>query len=452
MRTQTGIKPLTAAIAALNLPDTHALARGPESVLLGAHLGALTAAGGALAGRRVALLFRDRLRYMEALLALDGQAEAMLLLAADLPAETVATLTALAGTDILMSDRADLPGALPWMYTAKEPIDLMSSILSRDTQWLLTTSGTTGVPKLVRHRRASILRSVKRSDGGNERWAMTYDPSRFAGTQVLAQALTTGATMLVPGEGMSIGDAAAWLAEQGCSHISATPSWWRRLLMAPAAAHLPLRQITLGGEIADPAILSALAARFPQARISHVYASTEAGAAFSVRDGRPGFPARWLDEGTSSVRLAVRDGVLWLRPADASLTEGTHIERAGDGFIRTGDRVAIEGDRVLFLGREDSTLNVGGVKIEAETVEAVVHAHPAVAQCHVTGRPSALMGTLLDLSVVPRDAGADVVALKREIAAWCRDRLPPAARPATVRIVAEIAMTAAGKLRRQVAP
>jgi len=107
---------------------------------------------------------------------------------------------------------------------------------------------------------------------------------------------------------------------------------------------------------------------------------------------------------------------------------------------------------VLFLGREDSTLNVGGVKIEAETVEAVVHAHPAVAQCHVTGRPSALMGTLLDLSVVPRDAGADVVALKREIAAWCRDRLPPAARPATVRIVAEIAMTAAGKLRRQVAP
>jgi len=38
-----------------------------------------------------------------------------------------------------------------------------------------------------------------------------------------------------------------------------------------------LRQITLGGEIADQAVLDALARRFPGARITHVYASTEAG-------------------------------------------------------------------------------------------------------------------------------------------------------------------------------
>lgn len=448
MRAKAGIEPLAQAIAAHILPDTHELARGPDVVLLPAHLPALVEAGGALAGRRVALLFRDRLRYIEALLALDGQAEAMLLLAPDLPAETVATLTALAGTEALMSDQADLPATLPW--TDATEAGGARALPARDTQWLMTTSGTTGVPKLVRHRRASILRSVKRSDGDDARWAMTYDPSRFAGTQVLAQALVTGATLLVPDEGMSVSDAAAWLAEQGCTHISATPSWWRRLLMAPAAARLPLRQITLGGEIADAAILSALAARFPQARISHVYASTEAGAAFSVRDGRPGFPARWLDEGTSGVRLAVRDGVLWLRPAGEALTDGTHIERDGDGFIRTGDRVAIEGERALFLGREDSTLNVGGVKVQAETVEAVVHAHPAVAQCQVSGRASALMGTLLELRVVPSDACADAAALKREIAAWCRDRLPPAARPATVRIVQDIATTGAGKLQRSI--
>lgn len=450
MRATAGIAPLAGAIASLDLPDTHELARGPDAVLLRAHLPALVALGAALAGRRIALLFRDRLRYMEAILALDGQAEAMLLLAPDLPAETVATLIALAGADMLMSDRADLPGALPWTGAAAASGALVPP--SRNTEWLLTTSGTTGIPKLVRHRRASIIRTVRHRDGGDTRWAMTYDPSRFAGTQVLAQALLTGGTLLAPSEGMGVTDTVDWLVAQGCTHISATPSWWRRALMAPSAVRLPLRQITLGGEIADAAILSALAARFPHARISHVYASTEAGAAFSVRDGLPGFPARWLDEGVSGVRLAVRDGTLWVRPADAALTEGRHIERDGDGFIRTGDRVSIEGERVLFLGREDSTLNVGGVKIEAETVEAVVHAHPAVAQCHVTGRPSALMGTLLELRVVPHDAGADTVALKREIAAWCRDRLPPAARPATVRIVAEIATTGAGKLQRSIAP
>lgn len=444
MRAETGIGSLSGAIAALNLPDAHALARGPDAVLSCAHLPTLAKKGAALAGRRVAVLFRDRMRYVEAILALDGQADAMLLLAPDLPRETVAMLMAQAGVDALVSDRADLSDALPWAEGAET-----CAADPRETEWLLTTSGTTGVPKLVHHRRASIIRAVKLRDSGGARWAMTYDPGRFAGTQVLVQALTTGSTLLVPSDESGIVETIHWLAEQGCSHISATPSWWRRLLMAPDATRLPLSQITLGGEIADAAILSALAARFPQARISHVYASTEAGAAFSVRDGRPGFPARWLDEGASGVDLAVRDGILWLRPADAVLTDAAHIERDGDGFIRTGDRVAIEGDRVLFLGREDATLNVGGIKVQAETVEAVVHAHPAVAQCHVSGRPSALMGTLLDLSVVARDPAADAAALKREIAAWCRERLPPAARPATVRIVPEIATTGAGKLQRR---
>lgn len=445
MRAETGIGSLSGAVAALNLPDTHELVRGPDAGLSCADIPALAEEGAALAGRRVALLFRDRMRYVETIFALDGQADALLLLAPNLPQETVTTLMERADVDALVSDRADLSDALHWAEVA----EIRAADPARETEWLLTTSGTTGVPKLVRHRRASIMRAVKRRDSGGARWAMTYDPSRFAGTQVLAQALTAGATLLVPGEGMGVAETVCWLAEQGCSHISATPSWWRRLLMAPDAARLPLSQITLGGEIADAAILAALAARFPQARISHVYASTEAGAAFSVRDGRPGFPARWLDEGVSGVRLAVRDGVLWLRPAEAALTDAEHIERDGDGFIRTGDRVAVEGDRVLFLGREDATLNVGGIKVQAETVEAVVHAHPAVAQCHVSGRPNALMGTLLTLSVVARDPAVDASALKREIAAWCRERLPPAARPATVRIVAEIATTGAGKLQRR---
>ncbi len=356
-----------------------------------------------------------------------------------------------AGISVLVSDRADIEEAT--ILDALHARGEQGGDAIIDTEWLLTTSGTTGMPKLVRHQCASIFRAVRaeRSSNGEHRWAMLYDPSRFAGTQVLAQAVLTGATLLTPKPGMTTGEIVDWLGEQGCTHISATPSLWRRMLMAPAALRLPLKQITLGGEIADDAILAALKARYPHARITHIYASTEAGTGFAVRDGKAGFPAIWLERGADidGARLSVRDGVLWLRPPGAAMSAAAHIVRDGEGFIRTGDRVSIEDGRVRFLGREDSTLNVGGVKVQVEAVEEIVHAHPAVAQCRITGKPSAMMGTLLTLSVVPRaDQPHDAAMLRQEIAQYCKAHLPPAARPATIRIVAEIPVSAAGKTER----
>ena len=64
--------------------------------------------------------------------------------------------------------------------------------------------------------------------------------------------------------------------------------------MTPKANHINLLQATLGGEIVDDRILSAITALFPKARIVHIYASTEAGVGFSVSDNRSGFPLNYL--------------------------------------------------------------------------------------------------------------------------------------------------------------
>ena len=53
---------------------------------------------------------------------------------------------------------------------------------------------------------------------------------------------------------------------------------------------LPLEQVTLGGEPVDQAILTRLTEMFPAARVSWIYASSEAGATIAVHDGRAGFP------------------------------------------------------------------------------------------------------------------------------------------------------------------
>src|SRR5207249_6402051 len=96
--------------------------------------------------------------------------------------------------------------------------------------------------------------------------------------------------------------------------VSGTPSRWRSLLIGSARALAEcrsIRQITLGGEISDQAILDALGRVLPAARITHVYATTEAGVLLSVSDRRAGFPAAWLDADRNGVRLRVSNGELY---------------------------------------------------------------------------------------------------------------------------------------------
>jgi acyl-coenzyme A synthetase/AMP-(fatty) acid ligase len=455
MRAQAGINGLAPGVLALGLPEDHVLLCAPDKTLRVADLRLFAQLGVVLAGAGVALCLSDPFDLVRALLTLDGRVAALMLLSPDLPADTKRMLMREAGISVLVSDRVDLEEAIALDTLLDQGNSGTDAFVN--TEWLLTTSGTTGMPKLVRHQRASIFRAVKaeRASNSDHRWAMLYDPSRFAGTQVLAQSLLTGATLLTPRAGMTTGEIVEWLCKEQCTHISATPSLWRRLLMAPAALRLPLKQITLGGEIADDAILRALKSRYPKARITHIYASTEAGTGFAVRDGKAGFPTEWLEKGAEvdGVRLSLRDGLLWLRPPDGRQATASHIVFDTDGFIRTGDRIAVEDERARFLGREDSTLNVGGVKVQVEAVEEIVHAHPAVAQCRITAKPSAMMGTLLTLSVVPRmDMVQDAAMLRQEIAQYCKAHLPPAARPATIRIVPEIPMSAAGKTERTKLP
>src|SRR5256885_17142285 len=81
-------------------------------------------------------------------------------------------------------------------------------------------------------------------------------------------------------------DFLARAAAAGVTHISGTPSHWRRALMSGAAARISPRYVRLSGEIADQAILDSLRRAFPQAIVAHAFASTEAGVGFEVRDRR----------------------------------------------------------------------------------------------------------------------------------------------------------------------
>jgi acyl-CoA synthetase (AMP-forming)/AMP-acid ligase II len=323
-----------------------------------------------------------------------------------------------------------------------------------ETGWRLTTSGTTGLPKVVPHTLRSLARTVVRLPADPPPiWGMLYDPTRFAGLQVVLQALIGGGRLVLGDTHAALGEQVDTLARHGVTHLSATPTLWRRLLMAPGRERLRLRQATLGGEIADQGTLKALRAAFPGARVTHIYASTEAGVGFSVTDGLAGFPAAYLDAAPGGVRVRVADGMLWVRPPVTALAPGgaAGIEVDGEGYVRTGDLVRVEDGRVLFLGRENGLINVGGVKVYPEAVEAVIATVPGVALSQVSAKRSPVTGALV-VAAVQLEPGADPGAARAAIAAACAERLGREATPAIIRFVEGFATNAAGKLVRVAAP
>jgi len=308
----------------------------------------------------------------------------------------------------------------------------------------LESSGTTGTPKRLRHDFARLRGRLRGVAEDGARWLLTYDPGAFAGLQVMLTAAAAGALLVsVPGSGVVTVAALAQAARRhAVTHVSGTPSFWRAFLMALGDAELPLAVVTLGGEAADQPLLDRLAARFPHARLRHIYASTEAGALFAVADGRAGFPAAWLDDAPDGLALRIVDGVLEVRSPRAApgLTDG-------EGWLSTGDLVERKGDRVLFAGRLDGLVNVGGVKVSAEAVERRLLAVDGVADAMVFAVPSPITGHLLTATIVAVP-GVDEATVRAGLRAATAD-LPPAARPRALTFADHIPLSAAGKKSRK---
>jgi acyl-CoA synthetase (AMP-forming)/AMP-acid ligase II len=414
----------------------------------------------------VALAVRSQLVLARLLVALDGVAAALLLVPAEWPESVWTERFGVAGVEVVVADRPPPVGLKVGHCYADELLEEyveriattnhgIAGAGTRSTRIILPTSGTTGTPKLVSHTWATLTRAIK--SGGESRcqhWGLLYELGRFAGLQVFLQALAARATLIFTDHLPDLEARLELLAALGCDALSATPTMWRKILMNPGGRRLPLRQVTLGGEIADDLVLRALAGAFPNARITHIYASTEAGVGFSVRDGRAGFPAAYLEEPPGGVELRVdATGRLWLRPpVRGQIYLGTGGLETAEGWIDSGDLVERQGDRFYFLGRASGAINVGGDKVFPEEVERVILELPEIALARVSARRNPIVGAVVEAAVVPRAKPGEVtgtVDLARRVREHCAARLPRHKVPALVQVLTDLKAEGTGKLTRR---
>ncbi|NLE97501.1 MAG: long-chain fatty acid--CoA ligase, partial [Propionibacterium sp.] len=255
-----------------------------------------------------------------------------------------------------------------------------------------------------------------------------YTPGAYAWWQVTTLALAHPGTSMVCVDATQHWAEAA--AEHGVNAASGTPTFWRQALLSQRdeLAGVDFKQITLGGEPVDQAVIDLLREAFPNARVSWIYASSEAGASIAFHDGLAGFPAEWLGSAKEGRPTLTVDG-------DELLIASPH---RGDGVaqtLRTGDRVEVRDGRVHITGRLASDeINVGGTKVSVGKVRDTLLAHPGIAWAAIKARRAPVVGQLVQASVVLDDKSLT----EDDIIRYSAERLAETEVPRRVRILDEI--------------
>jgi acyl-coenzyme A synthetase/AMP-(fatty) acid ligase len=314
------------------------------------------------------------------------------------------------------SDTQSPSVTLGWEYQATEPEVIRSRVG-------LYTSGTTGAPKLRWH---DLRDTVDQKRGGStaERWLLTFAPFRWAGLSVILHALRFGTALAVPSR-LEAGPIVEAGIEQGATHVSLTPSLFRRLQLTAGPevlSRLTLKQITFGGEAATQEVLDTAKRLWPNAKVTHIYASSEFGDILAVSDGLAGVPAYKFERPGFDV---ASDGQLWI-----------HREPSGDLWK------LVDG-RYFFLGRVQEMVNVGGHKVSPIEVESVAMQIPGVLHVRAYGISNPLLGQVVALDYVG-EIGPDRVRQA------LIGTLPKVACPARVQHVDSISLTDAYKIARTI--
>ncbi|MFB8174112.1 amino acid adenylation domain-containing protein, partial [Kitasatospora purpeofusca] len=353
--------------------------------------------------------------------------------------------------------------------------DLVVPLLPDHPVYVIHTSGSTGRPKgvvvthqaLVNHLRAAGQRVPL--GAGDRLLAVTTVSFDIAALELFLPLVCGAAVVLAERE--TVRDAAALrkLVEAAAvTAVQAVPSLWRTLLSVEADWPRGVR-VLVGGE----ALPEELAGRVRElgAWAVNLYGPTEA--TVWATSAEVGEGPVTIGRPFANMRAYVLDGFLQPVPAGVAgelYLAGAQLARGylgrpglsaerftaapfgprGERMYRTGDLARWREDGTLeCLGRVDTQVKVRGFRIELGEIEAALERHELVAQAAVTVSESGAGDQRLAGYVVPRTGTPVEVA---DLRAHLALSLPEYMVPSAVMVLAEMPLTANGKVDRKALP
>ena len=341
----------------------------------------------------------------------------------------------------------------------------------QDLAEILYTSGTTGTPKGVACSHANLAFHELPPEGAavpeHLSFLHAFPVGTNAGQEVLRMPLRRRGRVAVALAAFDPDQLCAAVAEHRVTRLQLVPAMAQVVLDSGAPDRHDLTSIerlTLSSAPLAPTLLDGLAEAFPRATLCNAYALTESGTARTLLVGaqdRPGSVGTPV--GGSEVRVVGEDGgdvapgtrgEIWLRhpraPARAYYRdpEATRAAFTPDGWLRTGDLGHLDTDGFLYLdARQKDLIISGGTNISPTEVEAVLFAHPAVADVAVFGVEHPVLGQDVAAAVVLR-APAGV----RELQDAVRAHLSEHKTPHRIVVVDRLPRNASGKVLKRVLP
>jgi acyl-CoA synthetase (AMP-forming)/AMP-acid ligase II len=330
---------------------------------------------------------------------------------------------------------------------------------------LVFSSGTTGMPKAVRHTRASFAAAVRHWRDAlrltsDDRIQIATPPSHILGLLNIVTALETGALVRlhrrfdldrllhhIESDRITVEMAVAPIALAMASHpklesydlSSLRYIMWGATPVTPSVAETVTRRTGVGwipayGASELPVIacnpldgprLDSAGRPVPGVSVRVV----------SLETGEPVEPGR-----TGEIQARSDSLMAGYLPAEAT------AEAFSDGWYRTGDVGHLDaGGWLRITDRSKEMIKVRGFQVAPAEIEAVLHGHPAVADCAVFGIPDPTDGE----AVVAAVAAAEPVE-PAELVALVANRLASYKRPSRIVFVAEIPRLPSGKVLRRV--
>ncbi|MGO9152293.1 propionyl-CoA synthetase [Mycobacterium sp.] len=370
-----------------------------------------------------------------------------------------------------------------------EPADAVP-VAGTDPLYVLYTSGTTGKPKgIVRdnggHAVALLwsMRHIYDIQPGDVFWAASDVGWVVGHSYIVYGPLLLGATTLLY-EGKPVGTpdpGAFWrvASEYRVKALFTAPTAIRAIRKEdPDGAHLnkydlsALKYLFQAGERLDPDTYRWASEQLGVPVIDHWW-QTETGWAiaanpmgverFPIKPGSPtlpmpgydvcvlrvdGSPCEAGEEGAICVRLPLPPGALPTLWGDDARFEASYLCEH-PGYYLTGDGGYLDDDGYLYvLGRIDDVINVAGHRLSTGPIEALVAAHPAVAECAVIGVADDIKGQVpRALVVLKRGASAD--GLAEDLIATVRREIGAVACFKQVDVVPALPKTRSGKILRK---
>ena len=109
----------------------------------------------------------------------------------------------------------------------------------------------------------------------------------------------------------------------------------------------------------------------------------------------------------------------------------------------------IKKDRVLFRGREDGVINVGGNKVFPEEVESVLLKHPLVAAARAYAKSNPITGFLVAADVTLVDSNTDEKEARKVLQAYSLEMLDRHKALTSINIVPGFSLNSSGKIVRE---